>query len=52
MKFWLLSEIIMSLENKNEIEKYNEIINYINLNGFKEAVLKFSISNLEIILVY
>ncbi len=41
----LLSEIIVSLENKNEIEKkYNEIINYINLNGFKEAVLKFSIS--------
>ena len=42
----LLSEIIIPLENKNEIDlKYNEIVQSINLIGFKETVIKFSISD-------
>ena len=42
----LLSEIIIPLENKNEINlKYNQIVKSINLIGFKETVIKFSISD-------
>ena len=42
----LLSEIIIPLENKNEINlKYDEIVKSINSIGFKETVIKFSISN-------
>ena len=42
----LLSEIIIPLENKNEINlKYNQIVQSINLIGFKETVIKFSISD-------
>ena len=42
----LLSEIIVPLENKNEINiKYDEIVKSINSIGFKETVIKFSISN-------
>jgi len=43
---FLLSEIVVSIENKNEInKKYNELIENINTFGFKESVLKFSVSN-------
>ena len=43
---FLLSEIVVSIKNKNEInKKYNELIENINTLGFKESVLKFSISN-------
>ncbi len=42
----LLAEIVLNLENKKEIDKkYNELIKNINTFGFKESVLKFSISN-------
>ena len=42
----LLSEILVTIENKNEInKKYNELINNINKFGFKETVIKYSISN-------
>ena len=42
----LLAEIVLNLENKKEIDKkYNELIENINTFGFKESVLKFSISN-------
>ena len=42
----LLSEIIVPLKNKNEINiKYDEIVKSINSIGFKETVIKFSISN-------
>ena len=42
----LLSEIIIPLENKNEINlKYDEIVQSINSIGFKETVIKFSISD-------
>ena len=42
----LLSEIIIPLENKNEMNiKYDEIVRSINSIGFKETVIKFSISN-------
>ena len=42
----LLSEILVTIENKNEInKKYNELINDINKFGFKETVIKYSISN-------
>ena len=42
----LLSEIIIPLENKNEINlKYDQIVKSINSIGFKETVIKFSISN-------
>ena len=42
----LISEIIIPLENKNEVNlKYNEIVQSINLIGFKETVVKFSISD-------
>ncbi len=42
----LLAEIVLNLENKKEInKKYNELIKNINTFGFKESVLKFSISN-------
>ena len=42
----LLSEIIFSLKNKNEINtKYDEIVKSINSIGFEETVIKFSISN-------
>jgi len=41
-----ISEIVININNKNEIDdKYNALIKYINIHGFKEAVLKFSISN-------
>ncbi len=41
-----LSEIVVDLKNKNEMnKKYNDLINSINQKGFKESVLKFSISN-------
>ena len=42
----LLSEIIIPLENKNELNiKYDEIVQSINSIGFKETVIKFSISD-------
>lgn len=42
----LLSEIVVNFENKNEIQNiYNQIINSIKNIGFKETVIKFSISN-------
>ena len=42
----LLSEIIIPLDNKNEIDiKYDEIVQSINSIGFKETVIKFSISD-------
>ena len=46
MEVLLLSEILVTIENKNEInKKYNELINNINKFGFKETVIKYSISN-------
>ena len=42
----LLSEILINIENKNEIDKkYNELIENINKFGFKETVIKYSISS-------
>ena len=42
----LLSEIIVPLENKNEInKKYDEIVQSVESIGFKETVIKFSISD-------
>jgi len=42
----LISEIVVGLKSKNEIdEKYKELIKNIKTFGFKESVLKFSISN-------
>ena len=42
----LLSEIIIPLDNKNELDiKYDEIVQSINSIGFKETVIKFSISD-------
>ena len=42
----LLSEIIIPLENKNKMNiKYDETVKSINSIGFKETVIKFSISN-------
>ena len=44
----LLSEIIIPLENKDEINlKYDQIVKSINSIGFKETVIKFSISRLK-----
>ena len=41
-----LSEIVINLDNKNEInKKYDELMKNINKYGFEESVLKFSISN-------
>ena len=41
-----LSEIVINLDNKNEVnKKYDELIRNINKYGFEESVLKFSISN-------
>ncbi len=41
-----ISEILIGINNKNEInKKYNEIVKNIEKYGFKESVLKFSISN-------
>ncbi len=43
---FLLSEIVVDLKNKNEMnKKYDELIKSINNYGFKESVLKFSVSN-------
>ena len=45
IKSILLSEIVFDYKNKDEIEnKYQEIIKSINIHGFKESVIKFSIS--------
>ena len=42
----LLSEIIVTVKNKNEIQlRYDEIIQSINSIGFKETAIKFSISD-------
>ena len=42
----LISEIVIKIKNKNEIgKKYNELISNIEKYGFKESVLKYSISN-------
>ncbi len=42
----LISEIVLDLKSKNEIDKkYKELIKNIEIFGFKESVLKFSISN-------
>ena len=42
----LLSEIVIPLENKNQINLiYNEIAQSINSIGFKETVIKFSVSD-------
>ena len=42
----LLSEIIVSVKNKNEIQLiYDEIVQSINSIGFKESAIKFSISD-------
>ena len=41
-----ISEIVINIKNKNEINKsYNELVKNIETHGFKESVLKFSISN-------
>ena len=41
-----ISEMVISINNKNEInKKYNEVVKNIETYGFKESVLKFSISN-------
>ena len=41
-----ISEIVINIKNKNEIgKKYNELISNIEKYGFKESVLKYSISN-------
>ena len=41
-----ISEILINIKNKNEMnKKYNEIVKHIETYGFKESVLKFSISN-------
>ena len=46
MESFLLSEIVINIKNKNEIDlKYNELVNHINKFGFNESVLKFSESN-------
>ena len=46
IEYLFVSEIVINIKNKNEgNEKYNKLIKYIDLHGFKEAVLKFSISN-------
>ena len=42
----LLSEIIVTVKNKNEIQlKYDKIVQSINSIGFKETAIKFSISD-------
>ena len=42
----LISEIVIKIKNKNEIgKKYNELISNIEKYGFRESVLKYSISN-------
>ncbi len=42
----LLSEIVVNIKNKNEIQNiYNQIVKSINDIGFKETVIKFSVSN-------
>ena len=42
----LLSEIIVTVKNKNEIQlRYDEIVQSINSIGFKETAIKFSISD-------
>jgi peptidyl-prolyl cis-trans isomerase SurA len=42
----LISEIVINIKNKNEInKKYDEVVKNIKTYGFKESVLKFSISN-------
>ena len=42
----LISEIVINIKNKNEINKrYDELVQNIEIHGFKESVLKFSISN-------
>lgn len=41
-----ISEIVVSIKNKNEInKKYDDLAKNIETHGFKESVLKFSISN-------
>ena len=41
-----ISEIVINIKNKNEINKsYGELVKNIEVHGFKESVLKFSISN-------
>ena len=41
-----ISEIVINIKNKNEIDKrYDELVQNIEAHGFKESVLKFSISN-------
>ena len=41
-----ISEIVINIKNKNEINKrYDEIVKNVEMYGFKESVLKFSISN-------
>ena len=41
-----ISEIVINIKNKNEINKrYDEIVKNVEMYGFKETVLKFSISN-------
>ena len=41
-----ISEIVISINNKSEInKKYNDLVKNIETHGFKESVLKFSISN-------
>jgi len=44
-EFFLLYEIVFEFENKDKIDiKYNEIIKYVNNEGFQNAVIQFSIS--------
>ena len=46
MESFLLSEIVINIKNKNEIDlKYNELVNHISKFGFNKSVLKFSESN-------
>lgn len=45
IKSVLLYEIVFDFDNKSEIEnKYQEILKSIDINGFKETVIKYSIS--------
>jgi len=41
-----ISEILFEIENNENLEnKYKKILNYININDFKDAASRFSISN-------
>ena len=45
-----LSEILFEINTKEKLTKYKDILDYINLNNFKTAVTKYSISNMRILM--